>query len=150
MRSRYIAHTPDKLTGPFDGSSWLGYCVADRLSLLHRRALSHSLEFEFKSFRLLLTLTYALKGERRREAGVLGARPDSGGSGAVCGRASGSGGAGEFGEVVRDAEERPFRLDVLDAAQQELSKASGLLDLAKDRLDDLLAQSVTAAPSRPL
>src|SRR4029077_2329516 len=65
-------------------------------------------------------------------------------------RAGGSGGASEFGEVVGDADERPFRLDLLDAAQQELSEASRLLDLTKDRLDDLLAQSVTAAPSRPL
>jgi hypothetical protein len=65
-------------------------------------------------------------------------------------RAGGSGGAGEFGEVVSDAEESPFRLDLLDAAQQKLSEASCLLDLTKDRLDDLLAQSVTAASSRPL
>jgi hypothetical protein len=65
-------------------------------------------------------------------------------------RVSGSGGASELGEVVGDADERPFRLDLLDTAQQELSEASCLLDLTKDRLDDLLAQSVTAAPSRPL
>ena len=49
-------------------------------------------------------------------------------------RAGGSGGPAEFGEIVGNAEESPFRLDLLDAAQQELSEPSGLLDLSDDNL----------------
>ena len=35
--------------------------------------------------------------------------------------------------------------DLIDAAQQELAKPSGLFDLAGDRLDDLLARPISAA-----
>lgn len=34
---------------------------------------------------------------------------------------------------------------MLEASQQELAEASGLLDLSEDRFDDLLAQPVSAA-----
>ncbi len=39
----------------------------------------------------------------------------------------------------------PFVLDLGEAAQEELAEAAGLLDLAEDRLDDLLAQAIAAA-----
>ena len=61
-----------------------------------------------------------------------------------------SGRAGEFGEVVRGADQRPLGLHFFEAAQKELPEPSCLFDLTEDRLDDLLAQPVTAAPSHPL
>jgi hypothetical protein len=48
---------------------------------------------------------------------------------------------------VDGAQEGPFRPHLFDAAQEELSKASGLLDLTEHRLDGLFAQSVAAAMS---
>ena len=65
-------------------------------------------------------------------------------------KAAGSDVAGELDEVVDGAQEGPFCLNLVEAAQQELSEPSGLLDLSEHRLDDLLAQSVTAASSCPL
>src|SRR5437867_3265541 len=53
----------------------------------------------------------------------------------------------EFEQVVGGADHRPFASDLVEAAQQELSEASGLLDLTKDGLDDLLAQAIAAAPA---
>jgi hypothetical protein len=61
-----------------------------------------------------------------------------------------SGGAGELGEVVGGADQRPFGPDFLEAAQQELPEPSGLLDLSEHRLDDLLPEPVSASPSGPL
>ena len=40
----------------------------------------------------------------------------------------------------------PFAPDLIEAAQEELAEASGMLDLSEHRLDHLLAQPVTAAP----
>ena len=54
-------------------------------------------------------------------------------------------GDGELGQVVGGADHRPFACDLLTAAQQELTEAPGLLDLAEHRLDGLLAQAVAAA-----
>lgn len=51
----------------------------------------------------------------------------------------------QLDDVVSGADERPFGADFLDAAQQELSEPSGLLDLPEHRLHDLLPQSVAAA-----
>ncbi len=45
----------------------------------------------------------------------------------------------ELQEIVRRAYQAPFRGDLLDASQQELPKASWLLDLSEDRFHDLLA-----------
>src|SRR5689334_25116871 len=53
----------------------------------------------------------------------------------------------ELCEVVGGADERPFLADLVDAAQQELAKAPGLLDLAEHGFDDLLAQPIAAAPA---
>ena len=39
--------------------------------------------------------------------------------------------------------------DLLAAAQQELAEAAGLLDLAEDGLDHLLAQAIAATASGP-
>ena len=59
-------------------------------------------------------------------------------------------GDGELGQVVGGADHRPFACDLLAAAQQELTEAPGLLDLAEHRLDGLLAQAVAAAaPGTP-
>src|SRR6516165_6268750 len=41
----------------------------------------------------------------------------------------------------------PFGAHFLDAAQQKLAEASGLLDLPEHRLDDLFSQPVAAAVS---
>ena len=48
-------------------------------------------------------------------------------------------------QVVGDTDEGPFVVDLIDAAQKKLSKASGGLDLAEDRLGGLLAQPIAAA-----
>src|SRR3954469_1784265 len=48
--------------------------------------------------------------------------------------------------VVRRAHERPFALDLVQAPQEELAESSGLLDLAKHRLDDRLAHRVHGRP----
>src|SRR4051794_41067858 len=53
----------------------------------------------------------------------------------------------EFEQVVGGADHRPLASDLIEAAQQELSEASGVLDLTKDRLHDLFAQAITAAPA---
>src|SRR5829696_2551888 len=54
---------------------------------------------------------------------------------------------GELEQVVGGADHRPFASHLIKASKEELSEASGMFDLAKDRLDDLLAQSVAAAPA---
>src|SRR4029450_13131488 len=48
----------------------------------------------------------------------------------------------QFEDVVRGAHQRPFALELRDAAQQELAKASRLLDLSQYRFDDRLASGV--------
>src|SRR4051794_6590972 len=73
----------------------------------------------------------------------------------ICSSAGGFGAARrscrrcQLREVVRGAEEGPFGGHFLDAAQQELSEASSLLDLAEYGFDDLLSQPVATSPSRP-
>ena len=42
------------------------------------------------------------------------------------------------------AEESPFTSDFVDSSHQELSEASGLLDLSKDRLDDIALLALLA------
>jgi hypothetical protein len=51
---------------------------------------------------------------------------------------------------VGGADEGPFASDLVEAPEQELPEASGLLDLAEDRLDDLLAQAVARASAGAL
>src|SRR5437867_661304 len=51
---------------------------------------------------------------------------------------------------MNGAEECPLGLDLGVATQEKLAKAAGLLDLAEDRLDHLLAQAVAAAPGAAL
>lgn len=75
-------------------------------------------------------------------------------------RVRGETGAGEGGsavspaglcqlqQVVDRADHRPFALDLIEPSHQELSEASGRLDLPEHRLDRLLPETVaTAAPS---
>jgi len=45
------------------------------------------------------------------------------------------------------ADHSPFASHLIETSQQELPEASGVLDLTEDGLDDLLAQSIAAAPS---
>ena len=59
-------------------------------------------------------------------------------------------GRSELAEVMGQADEAPFVADVVEAAQQELSEAAGVLDLAEHGFDDLLAQAVAAAPAGAL
>src|SRR4030095_431666 len=59
-------------------------------------------------------------------------------------------GAGELGEIVGGADQRPFGPDLLDAAQQELSEPSCLFDLSEHRFHNLLSEPVSTSPSRPL
>ena len=62
---------------------------------------------------------------------------------------AGSDGPGgeQLGQVVAGADERPLGLDLDEAAQEELAKAAGVLDLADHRLDRLLAQAIARAPA---
>src|SRR5262245_10275524 len=53
----------------------------------------------------------------------------------------------QLGEVVSGADQRPFGFHFGEAAQQELSEASCLLDLSEHRLDDLLSEPVATSPS---
>jgi hypothetical protein len=53
-------------------------------------------------------------------------------------------------QVVGGADERPFDLHFLDAAQQELPEPSCLFDLSEHRLDDLLSQSIATLIACPL
>src|ERR1700686_1580475 len=59
-------------------------------------------------------------------------------------------GLGEFEQVVDGADHRPLGSDLVEAAQEELAEASGMLDLAEHRFDDLLSQAVAAAPAGAL
>jgi len=54
---------------------------------------------------------------------------------------------GQLQQVVNRADQAPFALRLLDAAQHELAEPSSLFDLAEDRLNHRLAQPVTAAPA---
>src|SRR5260370_15652606 len=57
---------------------------------------------------------------------------------------------GELEQIVDGADHRPLGSDLVEAAQEELAEASGMLDLAEHRFDDLLSQAVAAAPAGPL
>src|SRR5260370_5811562 len=57
---------------------------------------------------------------------------------------------GEPEQIVDGADHRPLGSDLVEAAQEELAEASGMLDLAEHRFDDLLSQAVAAAPARAL
>src|SRR3954447_18608421 len=52
----------------------------------------------------------------------------------------------ELEKVVGGADHGPFAPDLIEAAQEELAEASGMLDLSEHRLDHLLALPVNAAP----
>ena len=56
----------------------------------------------------------------------------------------------ELEDVVEGADEGPFASDFVDPAHEELAEASGLLDLPEHRLDDLLSETVAAAPPAAL
>src|SRR5258708_12085465 len=56
----------------------------------------------------------------------------------------------ELEQIVDGADHRPLGSDLVEAAQEELAEASGMLDLAEHRFDDLLSQAVAAAPARAL
>src|SRR5450432_1508761 len=56
----------------------------------------------------------------------------------------------EFEQIVDGADHRPLGSDLVEAAQEELAEASGMLDLAEHRFDDLLSQAVAAAPAGAL
>jgi len=43
------------------------------------------------------------------------------------------------------ADDRPLASDLIEASQQQLPEASGVLDLTEHGLDDLLAQPIAAA-----
>jgi hypothetical protein len=60
--------------------------------------------------------------------------------------ASGSG-ICELEQVVDGAEHGPFLFDLVEAAQEELSEASGCLDMTEHRFDDLLSQAVATSSS---
>src|SRR5512143_239971 len=51
----------------------------------------------------------------------------------------------ELEEVMGGTDHGPFLSDVAEAAEEELSKASCRLDVTEHRLDDLLAQAVSAS-----
>ena len=46
---------------------------------------------------------------------------------------------------MHGADDGPLALDLVEAAQQELSEGAGMLDLSEDRFNDLLAQAIAAA-----
>jgi hypothetical protein len=50
----------------------------------------------------------------------------------------------ELEQIVDGAEYCPFLFDLVEAPQEELSEASGRLDLGQHGFDDLLSQAVTA------
>src|SRR5258708_39912152 len=56
----------------------------------------------------------------------------------------------ELEQIVDGADHRPLGSDLVEAAQEELAEASGMLDLAEHRFDDLLSQAVAAAPAGAL
>src|SRR5215216_802987 len=51
----------------------------------------------------------------------------------------------ELEQVVGRADHRPFASDLIKTPEKELSETSGVFDLTEHRLDDLLAQSISAA-----
>ena len=57
----------------------------------------------------------------------------------------GSCGPRQLDEVVSGANQGPFGLHFVDAAQQELPEPSCLFDLSEDGFDDLLTQAVTTS-----
>jgi hypothetical protein len=46
---------------------------------------------------------------------------------------------------VCGADHRPLAGDLVDAAEENLSETSGLLDVSEDRFDDVLAQPVSTS-----
>ena len=57
---------------------------------------------------------------------------------------------GELEQVVGGADHRPLASDLIEAPQEELPEAPGLLHLPEHRLDHLLSQVVSTAPARSL
>ena len=51
----------------------------------------------------------------------------------------------EFEEVIGGADHGPFLSDLCEGSEEELPEASCRLDVTEYRLDDLLAQAVSAA-----
>src|SRR6266568_4907753 len=56
----------------------------------------------------------------------------------------------EFEQIVDGADHRPLGFDLVEATQEELAEASGMLDLAEHGFDDLFSQAVAAAPAGEL
>src|SRR5450830_967723 len=52
----------------------------------------------------------------------------------------------EFEQVVGGADDRPLVSDLAEAAHKELAEASSMFDLAEHGFDDLLSQTISAAP----
>src|SRR3978361_1996089 len=93
-----------------------------------------------------------------RGCGSLGARLSNGFDVGVdgetgsrrCGSAGSAAGLCQLQEIVGGADHRPLAPDLIETAHQELSKASGLLDLPEHRLDHLLPEAVAAPAASPL
>jgi hypothetical protein len=56
----------------------------------------------------------------------------------------------ELEQIVDRADHGPLGSDLVEAAQEELAEASGMFDMAEHRFDDLLSQTVAAAPAGEL
>jgi len=63
----------------------------------------------------------------------------------LCGRRCPS--CGQFCEVVGGADHCPFAFYLVDAAEEELPEASGLLDVSKDGFDGVFSDAVSALMS---
>ena len=48
----------------------------------------------------------------------------------------------QFKQIVREADQKPLRLHFAESSEREAPEAARALDLAEDRLDDRLTQSV--------
>lgn len=59
-------------------------------------------------------------------------------------------GLGQLAGVVGCADHRLFAPDLIDASEQELSEASGLLDLLAHGLDHLFLEAIAAAAAIPI
>ena len=53
---------------------------------------------------------------------------------------------GELEEIVDGADHRPLRSNLVEAAEEELPEAPGMFNLAEHGFDDLLSQTISAAP----
>ena len=63
---------------------------------------------------------------------------------------SSAGRVSELEEIVDGTDHRPFGSDLIEASQQELPEASGVLHLPEHGLYHLLSEPVTTSPASPL